>query len=183
MHEAKSMTTLRTNSLVVGSSISALVLVGVLACSTDDSGAGGANTTAGDATTADGQGGGEDASTGQDLGSSDAAVGSCESGTGPLQCEGDFQLPSFDKCCETVDDCAIVYHQRDCCGSQNAIGVNSDEVARFEELHPDCRNSYPGCGCPASNPRAEDGNTPQDWNDITVDCVENTCLTAAGESE
>ena len=181
------MNTCSCNGIIASFLLIPLLLFSV-ACSTDDSGAGGSSTTTGDATTADGHGSGDDTSSGNDTsvndtGSSDAVVGSCETGTGPLQCDGDFQLPSFDKCCESVDDCAIVYHQRDCCGSQNAIGVNSDEVARFEELHPDCRNSYPGCGCPASNPRAEDGNTPQNWGDITVDCVEDTCLTAAGESE
>ena len=167
---------------IVGIGLVSFVLSLGVACSTDDSGAGGSSTTD-DVTEADGQITGEDTSTGQDIGTSDAVVGSCENGTGPLQCNGDFQLPSFDKCCETVDDCAIVCHQRDCCGSQNAIGVNANEVERFEELHPDCRNSYPACGCPASSPRAEDGNTSQDWDDITVDCVENTCMTAAGESD
>lgn len=151
-----------------------------LACSTDDSSPGGGSTTDGDATIADGQSSVDDTSSNDQV-ASDVVAGSCENGTGPLACDDDFELPSFDKCCETVDDCAIVYHQRDCCGSQNAIGVNSDEVARFEELHPDCRNSYPGCGCPAMNPQAEDGNTAETGQEISVDCVQNTCLTAVDE--
>lgn len=163
-------------------SVSVLLLLLSVACSTDDSGAGGSSTDAGDTTTADGQTGGEDTAS-DTAGSSDVGSGSCDDGTGPLACNDGYELPSFDKCCETAADCALVYHQRDCCGSMNAIGVNSDEVARFDELHPECRGSYPGCGCPAMNTLAEDGSTADIGQTITVDCVQNACVTAVSESE
>lgn len=104
--------------------------------------------------------------------------GSCEDGTGPLACWGDFELPSFSKCCEVPEDCAIVFHQVDCCGSFAALGISASEVSQFDELDPDCRGSYPGCGCPSGPTRADDGNTIFDRREITVDCLDNVCMTA-----
>ncbi len=100
-------------------------------------------------------------------------------GEGDVMCVpengGEPSFPSFDKSCNTVDDCALVFHQVDCCGNAEAWGINLSELPAFDEAEAICQSQYPGCGCPNGPPLAEDGNSA--WNDaIDVKCEGGQCM-------
>jgi hypothetical protein len=92
---------------------------------------------------------------------------------------GQVDFPAVDKTCDTPSDCTFLTHTVDCCGNSVVVGVNagdSDAIASFETAEGQCSAMFPGCGCPAGPSEAEDGNsgTP---SLISVDCVENRCVT------
>ena len=103
-------------------------------------------------------------------------------GGGDVMCGGDpLAFPDFSKQCATVDDCAIVIHQSDCCGNSDALGLNKAEVPAFDAAEAICESQYPGCGCPTEGTTAEDGVLVSDAAAIHVACVDNQCQTYIGE--
>lgn len=112
-------------------------------------------------------GSGTSASTGGSEGSS--------SGGDPLACEDPLAFPGVGKECVSDQDCAVVFHQTDCCGSLSAHGVSTDSVDPFNATEAMCAALFPGCGCAPQPTIAEDGETTQDQTQIVAHCVDNAC--------
>jgi len=60
---------------------------------------------------------------------------------------GDFAFPVFDRSCAHDNECVLVEHERDCCGSILWMGIPTRLEAAFDEAEAECRASYPECHC------------------------------------
>lgn len=88
-----------------------------------------------------------------------------------VQCGGsDFLFPTFDKNCGSDDDCALVFHTINCCGTEVALGINQEQLAFFNAAEAVCDSQYPGCGCAQDATRAEDGKTAWGQEAFGVSC-------------
>lgn len=94
----------------------------------------------------------------------------------PLQCDP-LMFPGVDKACVAAEDCAVVTHQLDCCGSLAALGIDADDVDAYNESEAACAAQFPGCECASKPTTAEDGQTEQDGQIVAV-CVEGMCQSA-----
>jgi len=83
-------------------------------------------------------------------------------------------FPSFDRTCDTIDDCDLVFHTVDCCGNAVAWGIRADEVEDFNDAEAICDSQYPDCGCPMGPVVADDGNAASPQL-ISVDCQMGVC--------
>ena len=111
----------------------------------------------------------------------------CELGTWVCECldcppeiactDDPPKFPEFDDSCAVPEDCAIVFHQIDCCGSQAAWGVNAEVAKAFGEAEAVCMMQYPQCDCPTEATVADDGNSAPDAALIEVQCNEGQCFT------
>lgn len=97
-------------------------------------------------------------------------------GTG--DCDDPLKRPGVTKFCEFDRDCAIVFHQTDCCGTQAAIGVNDESIDPFNEVEQMCVAMFPDCDCAPMPTTAEDGDVTDDAGEIVVACVDNACQTS-----
>lgn len=96
---------------------------------------------------------GLDASSGGDAGASCGFVSDLERG------------------CTTDDNCVVGLHQTDCCGTQEAIGMNHSERDRFDTAEAACRSTYPACGCAPAPTTTDSGETALDTSEIQVGCI------------
>lgn len=126
-----------------------------------------------------------DTSTGPDSSSTDPSTGpgsTSEVGTTgepEIMCEGEpLYFPTFDRSCTVKEDCSVVFHQVDCCGNSEAWGINADAAKAFAEAEEICVAQYPGCGCPAGPPIADDGDPVINADFIEVACTEGQCMSA-----
>jgi len=113
----------------------------------------------------------------------DSSLADSSADTGPVDAAGACDLPVFDRSCATVDDCTNAVHQADCCGTQNPLGIALSERARFDAFESACVATYPGCGCPAMYPTADDGSTTtsmQSAAEATLQCAAGVCTTTYG---
>ena len=95
---------------------------------------------------------------------------------GDVMCGGDPQaFPEFSKQCATVDDCALVIHQTDCCGNMAALGLDKAEVPAFDAAEAICASQYPGCDCAPSGIVAEDGAIVQSPVALDLACTDGLC--------
>lgn len=85
-------------------------------------------------------------------------------------------FPVFEKSCQSDEDCVLVFHQVNCCGTEVAWGIAASEKAAFDAAEKECRAQFPPCGCPAFPTEAEDGNIPKDPDQIAVRCKAGTCF-------
>jgi len=90
-------------------------------------------------------------------------------------------FPTFDKTCATTADCFIALHTTSCCGSITALGLASTERDRFARDEAICDGQYPGCGCAAGPPTAEDGRDcgTFDTSCVALRCTAGQCTTVA----
>jgi hypothetical protein len=88
------------------------------------------------------------------------------------------QFPSFSKACADTAACSIAYHTVNCCGTNAAIGIATTELAAFEEAEAICDSQLPMCDCAPFPTGTEDGQSTEDPNLITVECVEGSCMTS-----
>lgn len=94
----------------------------------------------------------------------------------PVNCGGqEPSFPSFNKGCNSQDDCALVFHTVNCCGTNVAWGIHGDEVAAFDIAEATCDSQYPGCGCAQDMTEAEDGQRSHDPEAFAVACISGTC--------
>jgi hypothetical protein len=108
-------------------------------------------------------------------GSGGGTAGSGGSGGTEVQCTGEKPVfPAFDKTCAAAADCALVFHQINCCGTRVALGISSAESAAFGAAEATCEAQYPGCGCAQQPTVAEDGKSA-DESLIQVDCLSGSC--------
>ncbi len=115
----------------------------------------------------------------------EACVGSGPCGCGPYVCPGDkSSCEAFDqsnRSCQTADDCDVVVHQVNCCGTTRAMGINKAVAAYLGELEKLCRETYPACGCPTGPQEADDGTTANGANGANganVTCAAGVCATS-----
>jgi len=81
----------------------------------------------------------------------------------------------FSKQCDGDGDCALAFIAKDCCGTTLAVGINRLEAERLGSAWQECLKQLAQCGCPASLPEAEDGNSTQNLQDIQVHCDQGQC--------
>lgn len=94
---------------------------------------------------------------------------------GSLQCEDPLQFPGVGKECAGDNDCAVVFHQVDCCGSLVAIGVDAGTVDAFNEAEAMCAAKWPACECAQKPTAAEDGESTEDQAQIVAACEGGLC--------
>jgi hypothetical protein len=101
----------------------------------------------------------------------------CVDAGAPIVCGGSMaeSFPSFDRSCGAAADCFVATHQTDCCGNSRAMGLRASERAAFDAAEAVCRPMFPGCGCPARPPVADDGNTGTFSDTIAVECRAGVC--------
>jgi hypothetical protein len=92
----------------------------------------------------------------------------------PLQCNDPLVFPDVDKVCVVDQDCALVLHQLNCCGSMAALGIDADDVDAFNQSEAACAADSPQCDCASVPTTAEDGQTEQD-GEIVVTCDSGIC--------
>lgn len=85
-------------------------------------------------------------------------------------------FPSFSEACASTDECAVVIHLTNCCGTSVAWGIRADEVARFNAAEASCQSQMYQCGCPAYPTQADDGNTSFDHSAFAVRCQNGECF-------
>jgi hypothetical protein len=91
-----------------------------------------------------------------------------------LACGADA-FPSFARDCERDDECVVVEHQINCCGSRLAHGIRADREAAFSAAEKSCEQSYPACGCAQQATVADDGSRAEGDSTARVACAQGTC--------
>ena len=115
-------------------------------------------------------------------GSSAGKAGSTSGGTSaggtsnPDQPDCDADFDALDRSCSSADDCVLVQHQVDCCGTILIMGLPSSEQPSFTALEQYCAAQFPPCGCAAQGMMLEDGSLI-DFGATTAvaDCIEGRC--------
>ncbi|MBZ5715816.1 hypothetical protein [Nannocystis pusilla] len=103
------------------------------------------------------------------------STGLLSSTGGPEACEAaPLQAPGVDKSCQSDDDCAVVFHQTDCCGTVAAFAVNLASVEAYNEAEAPCMFE-PFCDCAPEATEAEDGDATADNASIVAVCLDNQC--------
>lgn len=120
------------------------------------------------------------------LGESSTTVDTSSTGpdtttTGGLEidCLADPQVfPPFHKApCVTTDECAIGFHQIDCCGSRESWGIAAADADEFTAAETTCDQQFPRCDCAPQPTIADDGQVSENDQDFAVACLASTCLT------
>jgi hypothetical protein len=94
-----------------------------------------------------------------------------------LTCEsGGTTFPFLEKGCTTTAECFVAVHTKNCCGTQNAVGLNKVSQAAFGQAESACDAAYPGCCCAQFPTTAEDGRT-EEFGTIQVQCDIGICTT------
>lgn len=98
--------------------------------------------------------------------------------SGPLCGADGAVFPDFDDSCTADADCAVVFHQVNCCGTNAAWGVNVSEVADFQAAEAICVEEYPKCGCATFPTTADDGKSTWYEKNFVAACQEGACKTS-----
>lgn len=94
-----------------------------------------------------------------------------------IACGGDEPyFPEFDRSCSEPADCAVVFHQLDCCGSLAGLGISTEVAKDFAEAEAECAAQYPMCDCVAMPTVADDGSSTPDDSAIEVTCLDGQCI-------
>jgi hypothetical protein len=93
-----------------------------------------------------------------------------------IQCRpGQVTFPDFDRACEQDAECALAFHQKDCCGSISVMGIRADLLADFQAAEAVCSAQWPACGCASAIPTADDGTSSGNLDDFGVRCDSGQC--------
>jgi hypothetical protein len=87
----------------------------------------------------------------------------------------DTGFPAVDKACQVDSDCALVFHQKNCCGTELAWGIAKGAVQDFSIAESICKEQLFPCRCPQEMTQAEDGETGSTAEDFGVKCDAGTC--------
>jgi hypothetical protein len=105
----------------------------------------------------------------------DAGTDASVSGeAGALAC-GENTFPAIERSCLVDDDCAVVEHQINCCGTLSATGIRADAKSAFDAAEATCRASYPRCRCAVQITQADDGTSAADNRAASVSCAQGRC--------
>ena len=105
------------------------------------------------------------------------ATGGAGGATFDVECAGGAPaFPTFDKTCAAAGDCLLAFHQLNCCGTREAIGIAKAEKAAFDAAEATCESQYPACGCAQSPTMTEEGSTSVDEAKIEVQCTGGSCM-------
>jgi hypothetical protein len=112
------------------------------------------------------------------------STGDTAADTAPACFSGEQLVSIPYKICSSDDDCTFLMHQTDCCGNSTWVGVAKDQKVEVQACESASRAKFPGCGCPASQPKAEDGTTIDFGAMPVVHCTDRTsssgiCKTSA----
>ena len=89
-------------------------------------------------------------------------------------CDADFD--ALDRSCKSANDCRLVEHQTDCCGTVLIMGLHSAAEPGFAALEQYCAAQFPLCGCAARGMMLEDGSLIDFGSTAAVaDCVDGRC--------
>lgn len=102
----------------------------------------------------------------------DCVAGACLSSVAPCALVKPFE---WQNACVDDADCALGFHQVNCCGSLVAWGVSASEAPAFEAAEAACQASYPLCGCMGQPTLAQDGNTGNAFEEFGVACQQGAC--------
>ena len=92
-------------------------------------------------------------------------------------CGSDAEVfPEFPRECLSNDDCALVLHQTNCCGTEVAWGIRRAALEDFRAAEDECRGEMYHCGCATFATEADDGNTGWGADAFSVRCQENRCF-------
>ncbi len=80
----------------------------------------------------------------------------------------------FKYSCQAVNDCVVVAHTVDCCGTIEYVGIEVSKQSAFVACEQAWDQSLPACGCPAGPATAEDGKTVTDPSQVMTDCTNFT---------
>jgi len=114
------------------------------------------------------------ASGGSNAGKAGSAGGGGTSNPDQPDCDADFD--ALDRRCSSAQDCVLVQHQIDCCGTILIMGLPSSEQPSFAALEQYCAAQFPLCGCAAQGMMLEDGSMIDFGSSAVVaDCIEERC--------
>lgn len=85
-------------------------------------------------------------------------------------------FPQFDRACVEASDCALVFHQVDCCGTRVAWGLSGAASEPFAEAEATCVDQFPRCDCATKPTVADDGEPSVDDATIGVTCKDGSCF-------
>jgi hypothetical protein len=118
-----------------------------------------------------------------EAGASSAGEASTSGGTsnhGQPDCDEDFNV--LDRSCETPDDCALVGHQVDCCGTILVMGLSSTEQPAFSALEQYCSARFPLCDCAPRGKLLEDGTLVGAAAITVADCIDGRCRSRSNQA-
>ena len=122
--------------------------------------------------------GGETGGSGGGGGSTTTSTGGSGGATAVIACTGDTPtFPEFDRACSAEGDCAIAFHQINCCGTRKALGIAKSAQADFATAEATCEAQYPACGCAQGPTLTDEGSTATDEAQILVQCLAGSCTT------
>jgi hypothetical protein len=109
--------------------------------------------------------------------SGDASPSDATVADGSVQCRQQPSVfPTLDTSCTTTSDCALVFHQTDCCGALQALGIQRSQSSAFAAAEATCTSMYPGCGCFSNQITDGTGNTTHDGQSaLFVECRAGAC--------
>lgn len=84
-------------------------------------------------------------------------------------------IVAFDTACVRDTDCALVFHQLDCCGSLAALGISTSDWARFNANEAACRTQQDACECAPMSTTTQDGASSEDFARLGAHCLAGQC--------
>lgn len=81
------------------------------------------------------------------------------------------------RACTVDTDCAVVFLNRDCCGTALATGVSVSDLPRAEVQERECPAVVARCECQAQPTVADDGSTERSGS-VSVRCFARACTTS-----
>ena len=77
--------------------------------------------------------------------------------------------------CSGAQDCFVLKHQADCCGTLVAWGFANSAKAAAEAGEAKCLPQWPGCGCASQATVGEDGNVDLVGAGFVAECLQGQC--------
>lgn len=84
-------------------------------------------------------------------------------------------LPDFDRACTDDTDCALFFHQVDCCGTTAAWSYATRVGSQVLDAETMCRAMIPTCDCVAGPLRDEDGVEIGPGETVGATCRAGSC--------
>ena len=104
--------------------------------------------------------------------SADASAQDSTTADTTLQCMADSSdfIWSMQQC-HGANECQVVVHAADCCGTQSFIAVTSASLDAYGKCEKAWSDALPPCGCMAQAPTADDGQVVTDPKKVIAECT------------